>query len=105
MGKNMNANRKRKIVTAVLAAGVVLALVGAVSGTESPFWLGVTVGLFILAMILQVRFYRCPHCGRYIGKSFYGEANCPRCNRLINPELRTEKSERKKSGGKKKKKK
>ena len=101
----MDANRKRSIVTAVLAVGVVLALVGVVSGTENPFWLGVTVALFILAIILQVRFYRCPHCGRYIGKSFYGEANCPRCNKLMNPELRPAKADSQRTGGKKKKKK
>ena len=105
MKQQMSPDQKRKIVTGVMIVGVVLALAGAVIAPENVVLLGVTVALFILVILLQVKFYRCPYCGRYIGRHFYGAANCPRCNKLINPELRKEKPESQKNHNHKHKKK
>ena len=105
MKQTMSSEQKRKIVTIALAAGVVLALVGLFIVPENTLLLWLTSGVFVLTIVLQVKFYRCPHCGRYIGRHFYGAANCPRCSKVINPELQKKKPENKNGHKHKKKKK
>ena len=101
----MDNKKKRTLVMAVLIVGIVLTLVGAVAEINNPVYLGATIIVFIAALFLQVKLYRCPYCDRYIGKSFYGEANCPRCHKLINPELRPAKVEKPKATNRQHKKK
>ena len=105
MKQQMNPEQKRKIVTTALAVGVVMALVGLLVFPENTPLLLATSAVFVLTIVLQVKLYRCPHCGRYIGRHFYGDANCPRCNKLINPELQKKKPEGQKTHQHKKKKK
>ena len=101
----MDKKKKRSLVMAILLIGVVMTLAGAVAGINNPIYLGVTIVLFVAAIMLQVRFYRCPNCDRYIGKSFYGEASCPHCRKVINPELLPVKSESTKNSNRQHKKK
>ena len=105
MKEQMTPDQKRKIVTTALAVGVVMALIGLLIFPDNTLLLFATSAVFILTIVLQVKFYRCPYCGRYIGRHFYGAANCPRCNRLINPELQKKKPESQKNNGHKQKKK
>ena len=101
----MDKKKKRSLVMAILLIGVVMTFVGAVAEINNPIYLGATIVLFVAALMLQVRLYRCPYCDRYIGKSFYGEASCPRCGKVINPELLPAKSENAKNSNRQHKKK
>ena len=105
MKQQMSPDQKRKIVTAVIAFGVVLTLSGAFIAPDNGVLLGAAIAVFVLVIFLQVKLYRCPCCGRYIGRHFYGAANCPRCNKVIHPELQKKKPESQKNNGHKHKKK
>ena len=97
MKEQMSPDQKRKIVMTTLAVGVAMALVGLLIFPENTLLLAATSAVFILTIVLQVKLYRCPYCGRYIGRHFYGDANCPRCNKVINPELQKKKPENQKN--------
>ena len=97
MKEQMSPDQKRKIVMTTLAVGVAMALVGLLIFPENTLLLAATSAVFILTIVLQVKLYRCPYCDRYIGRHFYGDANCPRCNKVINPELQKKKPESQKN--------
>ena len=101
----MTPKKKCTIVISVIVAGIVLTLIGAIASIDDPVYLGVAVALFIAAIVLQVKFYRCPHCNRYLGKRFYTEAFCPHCHKVMNPELVPAKTASKKNNRHHKKKK
>lgn len=64
----------------ILAIGMILALIGALS-EQIAF---ICIGLFVafVAFIFRCIFYRCPYCGRYIGKL---DGNyCTHCKKNIN---------------------
>ena len=68
------------IFCAAYAAGAVTAVVGAVI----PFVPTVIVGaaVCIAAVLFHGIFYRCPHCGRYLGR-ITPSAYCRHCGKKI----------------------
>ena len=62
-------------------------LIGAVvcvcTGTRS--WIGIAVGLglLLLSAVVLNKYWRCPACGKQLGKMRIGIFNCPHCNEKI----------------------
>lgn len=65
----------------LLFIGMVTAFVGIVLGMQMPV---ITLGLLLMAAsaILQIVFYRCPHCGKMLNRRT-GEY-CPKCGKKVN---------------------
>lgn len=73
-----------KLFIALVLLGILLEMIGAAVGD--------TVGLVILAMgwlsmigaiVIMALFYRCPHCGGYLGKTWYHDRYCPHCGHYL----------------------
>ena len=60
--------------------GGVIGMAGALSYNDGAAYFGGSI--CILAILFDVLFYRCPHCGKYLGKNSTS-GYCPHCGRKI----------------------
>lgn len=65
------------VFLAILAVGLVLLLLGAAG--ENLLLLGLGLLVAFGAFVFRVIFYRCPHCGYYLGRG--DGVTCPRCKK------------------------
>ena len=71
--------RSNGIFFSVLAAGILLLLIGVIHGRI--VLMGVGLGIAFGAFVFRVIVYRCPHCGYYLGRR--SGTHCPRCKEEI----------------------
>ena len=77
----MDYRRVQKLQTPLLLTGALLSGVGT-SVSVPLVILGIAIMLF--AIVIGVLYYRCPHCGRPLGRIGEGGAHCPHCGRALN---------------------
>lgn len=77
----MSARKKQTIVIAFLVVGVVLALLGRLQDPEMGRFIGVP--FILLGLVLEAALFRCPACGRWLGRSFRPGKHCPYCGEII----------------------
>lgn len=70
----MDYRRVQKLQTPLLLTGALLSGVGT-SVSVPLVILGIAIMLF--AIVIGVLYYRCPHCGRPLGRIGEGGAYCP----------------------------
>ncbi len=77
----MSAKKKNLlvIIAAVLAVRVVLA--GGLLDNDLVKPVGVV--LVVSVLVLEIIFFRCPSCGRWLGRSFRPGKHCPHCGEII----------------------
>ena len=76
----MDYRRVQKLQTPLLLTGALLSGVGT-SVSVPLVILGIAIMLF--AIVIWVLYYRCPHCGRPLGRIGEGGAYCPHCGKEI----------------------
>ena len=74
----MDYRRVQKLQTPLLLTGALLSGVGT-SVSVPLVILGIAIMLF--AIVIGVLYYRCPHCGRPLGRIGEGGAYCPHCGK------------------------
>ena len=80
------AKRRRQwllVLLPVLAAVIVIVIVGRrpegiLLGVSAAVWRPVAFAVVIAAVVFSFINWRCPACGRYLGRTF-NPAYCPRC--------------------------
>ena len=77
----MDYRRVQKLQTPLLLTGALLSGVGT-SVSVPLVILGIAIMLF--AIVIGVLYYRCPHCGRPLGRIGEGGAYCPHCGKALN---------------------
>ena len=77
----MDYRRVQKLQTPLLLTGALLSGVGT-SVSVPLVILGIAIMLF--AIVIGVLYYRCPHCGRPLGRIGVGGAYCPHCGKALN---------------------
>lgn len=77
----MDYRRAQKLQTPLLLTGALLSGVGT-SVSVPLVILGIAIMLF--AIVIGVLYYRCPHCGRPLGRIGEGGAYCPHCGKALN---------------------
>lgn len=77
----MSARKKQAIVLTFLVAGGALVLLGRLQNPEMGRFIGVPY--ILIGLVLEVALFRCPHCGRRLGKSFRPGRHCPYCGEII----------------------
>ena len=76
----MNYRRVQKLQTPLLLSGALLSGVG--TSVSIPLViLGIAIMLF--AIVIGVLYYRCPHCGRPLGRIGDSVAYCPHCGKAL----------------------
>ena len=76
----MNYRRVQKLQTSLLLSGALLSGVG--TSVSIPLViLGIAIMLF--AIVIGVLYYRCPHCGRPLGRIGDSVAYCPHCGKAL----------------------
>ena len=76
----MDYCRVQKLQTPLLLTGALLSGVGT-SVSVPLVILGIAIMLF--AIVIGVLYYRCPHCGRPLGRIGEGGAYCPHCGKAL----------------------
>ena len=76
----MDYRRVQKLQTPLLLTGALLSGVGT-SVSVPLVILGIAIMLF--AIVIGVLYYRCPHCGRPLGRIGEGGAYCPHCGKAL----------------------
>lgn len=85
--KNMPLKKVIKIATASSVLGILLMAIGI--GIGPGFLLAalamIIAGWIVLigTIIFMFLFYRCPHCGAYLGRVRYYNVYCPHCGKYI----------------------
>ena len=77
----MDYRRVQKLQTPLLLTGALLSGVGT-SVSVPLVILGIAIMLF--AIVIGVLYYRCPHCGRPLGRIGEGGVYCPHCGKALN---------------------
>ncbi len=77
----MSAGKKWVIVIACLILEWVLAMLVGQRHPEMKW--GIIAAAIVGAVLLKVGLFRCPHCGRYLGRGFWPERRCPYCDEII----------------------
>jgi len=74
---------KKKIVVAVVfaALGIISVLLGVSQDAETRRFFAAP--LVLMAFMLHVVLFRCPHCGRWRGMSIKKIKRCPHCGEII----------------------
>ena len=69
----------KKLYYSLLIGAVVCACTGMRS------WIGIAVGfcLLLASTVVLEKYWRCPTCGKRLGKMRIGVFNCPHCNENI----------------------
>ena len=76
----MDYRRVQKLQTPLLLSGALLSGVG--TSVSIPLViLGIAIMLF--AIVIGVLYYRCPHCGRPLGRIGDSVAYCPHCGKAL----------------------
>ena len=83
------------IVFILSIQGLMVALVGAFRHTPRIIWTG--VGLILLSAALEYAFYRCPYCGKWLGRLWM--RRCPWCGKPLEDGLPEEEDGEKKTDG------
>lgn len=69
----------RIVYICVLVGAALAAMLGAVLSSTAVMIAG--MGVMLLDVIFHFLWYRCPHCGRHLGRS-WGDY-CPRCGKKL----------------------
>ena len=77
----MDYRKAKKLETPLLLSGALLSGVGT-SVSVPLVILGIAIMLF--AIVIEVLYYRCPHCGRPLGRIGDNVAYCPHCGKVLN---------------------
>ena len=73
----------RLAVLAIFFFGIILGtILVAIGGFAfNDVMLGIGIAILFISAVFHMIFYRCPHCKRYLNRS-YGQY-CPRCGKFI----------------------
>lgn len=72
----MSPHRSHYVTNALAVAGILVMLLG--QGVENITVAVLGLLLLVAGLAVQLIFWRCPSCGRYLGRSS-GIAYCPHC--------------------------
>lgn len=76
----MNLRNVRRLTAALAAAIILSALPVAIGDFRVPFLILMTV-LTVALMVVLVVFWRCPHCGKQLGRDV--PKYCPHCGKRL----------------------
>ena len=77
----MSAKKKNLLVIAVAVQGCIVVLAGGLLDNDSVRYVG--VGLVLVVLVMEIVFFRCPSCRRWLGRNFRPGKHCPRCGEVI----------------------
>ncbi len=77
----MSAMKKYVLVIVVAVLGCIVVLAGGMLENDLAKSAGVVLVLSVLA--LEIIFFRCPSCKRWLGRSFRPGKHCPHCGEII----------------------
>ena len=77
----MNLKKAHKIFLTLISVMVVLPFIlNSIFPFLYPLWIVLLIGLGAAAIFVYVKFWRCPHCGEYLGLGLgKGIQLCPHC--------------------------
>ena len=76
----MNYRRVQKLQTPLLLSGALLSGVG--TSVSIPLVI-LGIAIMLVAIVIGVLYYRCPHCGRPLGRIGDSVAYCPHCGKAL----------------------
>ncbi len=76
----MKLRTLQRICISILIAGLALILVAKITASPVPLILAMVGAL--VAVILRLVFWKCPHCGRYLGQNTWIK-HCPHCGNAL----------------------
>jgi predicted RNA-binding Zn-ribbon protein involved in translation (DUF1610 family) len=79
----VSANKKIAVVITFLMLGVVLCLLAGLLNSNSEILRFMGVPFILLGLVLEAALFRCPACGRWLGRSFRPGKYCPYCGEII----------------------
>ncbi|WP_369281863.1 hypothetical protein [Oscillibacter sp. GMB15532] len=77
----MSAKKKNLLVIAVAALGCTVVLAGGMLNNDPLRYAG--VALVVSVLVLEIIFFRCPSCKRWLGRRFRPGKHCPHCGEVI----------------------
>ena len=76
----MDYRKAKKLETPLLLSG---ALLGGVGVSVSMFLVALGIALMLSSIVVRELYYRCPHCGRQLGRTGESGAYCPHCGKAL----------------------
>ena len=79
----LSLRQKSRLTTGIFVAGVALCMVACIFNDRilwPPLWAG--MGLLVVAVVLEVKWWRCPQCRTSLGRNFNPKF-CPNCGAEI----------------------
>lgn len=74
----MEPHTSQYVSNALAVAGILVMLLG--QGVENIVVAVLGLVLIVAGVVVQLIFWRCPSCGRYLGRPHFGSMNyCPHC--------------------------
>ncbi|WP_312941493.1 hypothetical protein [Oscillibacter sp.] len=77
----MSAKKKNLLVIVVAVLGCIVVLAGGMMDSDLVKSAGVVLVLSVL--VLEIIFFRCPNCKRWLGRNFRPGKHCPHCGEII----------------------
>lgn len=82
----MTTIRARWLSLGLMALALVLFLIAMVCNNEATIVMSIAgLVIFVASCVVQFVFHRCPHCGRFLDRNFWGE-HCQYCGNLLTEE-------------------
>ena len=82
--KNLNMKQKKTVLTVMMAISFALLLLAnflhGLGRTVAWILLIVSLGMFVL---VWAKIWRCPYCGKHLGRMADGATHCPSCGMPI----------------------
>ena len=79
----MNIARVRWLSLGLMALAVLLLLIGVAGGEMMTAVLGIAgLVVFVVSCVVQFALHRCPHCGRFLDRNYWGD-HCQYCGNLL----------------------
>ena len=78
----MSARKKWAVMIVFMILEWALAML--VGQRHSEMKWGIIIAVVAGVVLMKVILFRCPHCGRYLGRSFRPGKYCPYCGEKIN---------------------
>ncbi len=77
----MSAKKKNLLVIIAAVLAVLVVLAGGLLDNDSVRYVG--VGLLLAVLAMEMAFFRCPSCRRWLGRNFRSGKHCPHCGEII----------------------
>ena len=82
----MSVSRARWLSLGLLGLSIVFFLIAMACNNDVTIVMGIAgLVIFAASCVVQFVFHRCPHCGRFLDRNFWGD-HCQYCGNLLTEE-------------------